>query len=134
MSCGLIGQVGGGSQGSQVKLPDGSVKTMTAAHLSKPGSTTLRMTGGIITATTSSSPAATTSSQQVKNRVMNLITKEEALDCSVTAFLLFIFDTLFLEMCILYCFYLLTYCLTLSSVFYPPVSRGSRSVPCVLRY
>ncbi|XP_053342391.1 YEATS domain-containing protein 2 isoform X1 [Clarias gariepinus] len=60
----ILAQVGGGSQGSQVKLPDGSVKTMTAAHLSKPGSTTLRMTGGIITATTSSSPAATTSSQQ----------------------------------------------------------------------
>lgn len=59
-------QVVGGSQGSQVKLSDGSVKTVTAAHLSKPGSTTLRMTGGIITATTSSSPAATSSSQQVK--------------------------------------------------------------------
>lgn len=53
----------GGSQGSQVKLSDGSVKTVTAAHLSKPGSTTLRMTGGLITATTSSSTAS--SSQQV---------------------------------------------------------------------
>ncbi|MCJ8745019.1 hypothetical protein PDJAM_G00125450 [Pangasius djambal] len=60
----ILAQVVGGSQGSQVKLSDGSVKTVTAAHLSKPGSTTLRMTGGIITATTSSSPAATTSSQQ----------------------------------------------------------------------
>ncbi|KAI5092901.1 YEATS domain-containing protein 2 isoform X2 [Silurus meridionalis] len=60
----ILAQVVGGSQGSQVKLSDGSVKTVTAAHLSKPGSTTLRMTGGIITATTSSSPAATSSSQQ----------------------------------------------------------------------
>ncbi|XP_053507744.1 YEATS domain-containing protein 2 isoform X1 [Ictalurus furcatus] len=60
----ILAQVVGGSQGSQVKLSDGSVKTVTAAHLSKPGSTTLRMTGGIITATTSSSPASTSSSQQ----------------------------------------------------------------------
>ncbi|KAK3534586.1 hypothetical protein QTP86_016735, partial [Hemibagrus guttatus] len=60
----ILAQVVGGSQGSQVKLSDGSVKTVTAAHLSKPGSTTLRMTGGLITATTSSSPAATSSSQQ----------------------------------------------------------------------
>ncbi|KAK2868514.1 hypothetical protein Q7C36_000385 [Tachysurus vachellii] len=60
----ILAQVVGGSQGSQVKLSDGSVKTVTAAHLSKPGSTTLRMTGGLITATTSSSPAATSTSQQ----------------------------------------------------------------------
>uniref|UniRef100_A0A673AQR7 YEATS domain-containing protein 2 n=1 Tax=Sphaeramia orbicularis TaxID=375764 RepID=A0A673AQR7_9TELE len=46
----------GGSQGAQVKLSDGSVKTVTAAaagHLSKPGTTTLRMTGGVITAASS---------------------------------------------------------------------------------
>lgn len=66
-------QVVGGAQGSQVKLSDGSVKTVTATHLSKPGSTTLRMTGGIITATTSSSPAATSSSQQVKYMSMDWI-------------------------------------------------------------
>lgn len=66
-------QVVGGSQGSQVKLSDGSVKTVTAAHLSKPGSTTLRMTGGIITATTSSSPASTSSSQQVKYMFMDCV-------------------------------------------------------------
>lgn len=63
-------QVVGGSQGSQVKLSDGSVKAVTATHLSKPGSTTLRLTGGIITATTSSSPAATSTSQQVRYTFM----------------------------------------------------------------
>ncbi|XP_060762035.1 YEATS domain-containing protein 2 isoform X2 [Neoarius graeffei] len=60
----ILAQVVGGSQGSQVKLSDGSVRAVTATHLSKPGSTTLRLTGGIITATTSSSPAATSTSQQ----------------------------------------------------------------------
>ncbi|XP_010793665.1 YEATS domain-containing protein 2 isoform X3 [Notothenia coriiceps] len=52
----ILAQVVGGSQGAQVKLSDGSVKTVTAAaagHLSKPGTTTLRMTGGVITATSS---------------------------------------------------------------------------------
>ncbi|XP_035384398.1 YEATS domain-containing protein 2 isoform X2 [Electrophorus electricus] len=51
----ILAQVVGGSQGSQVKLSDGLVKTVTsaAAHLSKPGTTTLRMTGGVITATSS---------------------------------------------------------------------------------
>uniref|UniRef100_A0A8D2ZGZ2 YEATS domain-containing protein 2 n=1 Tax=Scophthalmus maximus TaxID=52904 RepID=A0A8D2ZGZ2_SCOMX len=42
--------------GAQVKLSDGSVKTVSAAatgHLSKPGTTTLRMTGGVITAASS---------------------------------------------------------------------------------
>uniref|UniRef100_A0A8C1HX60 YEATS domain-containing protein 2 n=1 Tax=Cyprinus carpio carpio TaxID=630221 RepID=A0A8C1HX60_CYPCA len=62
-------QVVGGSQGSQVKLSDGSVKMVTAAaasHLNKPGTTTLRMTGGVITATSStpSTPSATPTSQQ----------------------------------------------------------------------
>ncbi|KAF3858354.1 hypothetical protein F7725_011555 [Dissostichus mawsoni] len=55
----ILAQVVGGSQGAQVKLSDGSVKTVTAAaagHLSKPGTTTLRMTGGVITAA-SSTPA-----------------------------------------------------------------------------
>ena len=66
----------GGSQGSQVKLSDGSVKTVTAAtHLSKAGTTTLRMTGGIITATsstqgtsaaTAAAAAAASTSQQVR--------------------------------------------------------------------
>lgn len=61
----------GGSQGAQVKLSDGSVKTVTAAaagHLSKPGTTTLRMTGGVITAASSTpgsvSAAAAASQQQ----------------------------------------------------------------------
>ncbi|XP_022528865.2 YEATS domain-containing protein 2 isoform X2 [Astyanax mexicanus] len=61
----ILAQVVGGSQGSQVKLSDGSVKTVTAAtHLSKTGTTTLRMTGGIITATstTQSAPAAASAS------------------------------------------------------------------------
>ncbi|KAK1879435.1 YEATS domain containing protein 2 [Dissostichus eleginoides] len=52
----ILAQVVGGSQGAQVKLSDGSVKTVTAAaagHLSKPGTTTLRMTGGVITAASS---------------------------------------------------------------------------------
>ncbi|XP_029580727.1 YEATS domain-containing protein 2 isoform X2 [Salmo trutta] len=46
--------------GSQVKLSDGSVKTVstaTAAHLSKPATTMLRMTGGVIT-TASSTPSS----------------------------------------------------------------------------
>ncbi|XP_056149245.1 YEATS domain-containing protein 2 [Lampris incognitus] len=66
----ILAQVVGGSQGSQVKLSDGSVKTLTSAvagHLSKPGTTTLRMTGGVITATSStpsSVSAATTTHQQ----------------------------------------------------------------------
>ncbi|MED6262335.1 hypothetical protein ATANTOWER_017921, partial [Ataeniobius toweri] len=49
----ILAQVVGSSQGAQLKLSDGSVKTVTAAgasHLSKPGTTTLRMTGGVITA------------------------------------------------------------------------------------
>ncbi|KAI1883002.1 hypothetical protein AGOR_G00240740 [Albula goreensis] len=56
----ILAQVVGGSQASQVKLSDGSVKTVTAAgHLSKPGTTTLRMTGGVITAASSNvAPAA----------------------------------------------------------------------------
>uniref|UniRef100_A0A3Q3GD84 YEATS domain-containing protein 2 n=1 Tax=Labrus bergylta TaxID=56723 RepID=A0A3Q3GD84_9LABR len=52
----MSNKVVGGSQGTQVKLSDGSVKTVTAAaagHLSKPGTTTLRMTGGVITAASS---------------------------------------------------------------------------------
>uniref|UniRef100_A0A3Q1GTG8 YEATS domain-containing protein 2 n=1 Tax=Acanthochromis polyacanthus TaxID=80966 RepID=A0A3Q1GTG8_9TELE len=67
----ILAQVVGGSQGAQVKLSDGSVKTVTAAgagHLSKPGTTTLRMTGGVITAAsstpTSVSTAAAAASQQ----------------------------------------------------------------------
>uniref|UniRef100_A0A6Q2X5R0 YEATS domain-containing protein 2 n=1 Tax=Esox lucius TaxID=8010 RepID=A0A6Q2X5R0_ESOLU len=58
----ILAQALGGSQASQVKLSDGTVKmvtTATAAHLSKPGTTTLRMTGGVITAT-SSTPSAVT--------------------------------------------------------------------------
>ncbi|XP_036821842.1 YEATS domain-containing protein 2 isoform X4 [Oncorhynchus mykiss] len=49
--------------GSQVKLSDGSVKTVstaTAAHLSKPATTMLRMTGGVITATSSTPSAVST--------------------------------------------------------------------------
>ncbi|XP_029309858.1 YEATS domain-containing protein 2 isoform X2 [Cottoperca gobio] len=69
----ILAQVVGGSQGAQVKLSDGSVKTVTAAaagHLSKPGTTTLRMTGGVITAasstpgTVSAAAAAAASHQQ----------------------------------------------------------------------
>ncbi|XP_062260542.1 YEATS domain-containing protein 2 isoform X2 [Platichthys flesus] len=66
----ILAQVVGSSQGAQVKLSDGSVKTVTAAaagHLSKPGTTTLRMTGGVITAassTPSSVSAAAVGSQQ----------------------------------------------------------------------
>ncbi|XP_014047540.2 YEATS domain-containing protein 2 isoform X1 [Salmo salar] len=49
--------------GSQVKLSDGSVKTVstaTAAHLSKPATTMLRMTGGVITAASSTPSAVST--------------------------------------------------------------------------
>ncbi|XP_028327939.1 YEATS domain-containing protein 2 [Gouania willdenowi] len=57
----ILAQVVGSSQGAQVRLSDGSVKTVTAAgagHLSKPGTTTLRMTGGVITAASSSSSSS----------------------------------------------------------------------------
>ncbi|KAK0131014.1 YEATS domain-containing protein 2 [Merluccius polli] len=61
----ILAQVVGGAQGSQVKLSDGSVKaaaaTVAAGHLSKPGTTTLRMTGGVITA---ASCTATATDQQ----------------------------------------------------------------------
>ncbi|KAM9322687.1 YEATS domain-containing protein 2 isoform 2-T2 [Pholidichthys leucotaenia] len=67
----ILAQVVGSSQGAQVKLSDGSVKTVTAAgavHVSRPGTTTLRMTGGVITAASSTpgpvSTAATAASQQ----------------------------------------------------------------------
>lgn len=64
----ILAQVVGGAQGTQLKLSDGSVKTVTAgaSHLSKPGTTTLRMTGGVITAasTTPSSGTASAASQQ----------------------------------------------------------------------
>ncbi|XP_061776150.1 YEATS domain-containing protein 2 isoform X2 [Nerophis ophidion] len=63
----ILAQVVGGSQTAQVKLSDGSVKTVTAGgHLSKPGMTTLRMTGGVITAasSTASSANATTAANQ----------------------------------------------------------------------
>lgn len=58
-----------------MKLSDGSVKTVTAAgHLSKPGTTTLRMTGGVITAASSTpssgSAAAAGSQQQVSSTVL----------------------------------------------------------------
>lgn len=52
-----------GSQGAQVKLSESSVKTLTAAgHLSKPGTTTLRMTGGVITAASSTPGPVSTAS------------------------------------------------------------------------
>ncbi|XP_061588150.1 YEATS domain-containing protein 2 isoform X1 [Cololabis saira] len=65
----ILAQVVGSSQGAQLKLSDGSVKTVTAAgagHMSKPGTTTLRMTGGVITAAscTPASSAATATPQQ----------------------------------------------------------------------
>ncbi|KAM6920788.1 YEATS domain-containing protein 2 [Lycodopsis pacificus] len=67
----ILAQVVGGSQGAQMKLSDGSVKTVTASaagHLSKPGTTTLRMTGGVITAASSTpgsvSAAAAAAGQQ----------------------------------------------------------------------
>lgn len=65
----ILAQVVGGSQGSQVKLSDGSVKMVSAAaasHLTKPGTTTLRMTGGVITAASSTptTPSATPTPQQ----------------------------------------------------------------------
>ncbi|CAL9688773.1 unnamed protein product [Knipowitschia caucasica] len=69
----ILAQVVGGSQGTQVKLSDGSVKTVPAAagHLSKPGTTTLRMTGGVITAasTTPSSGTASALGQQQASEV-----------------------------------------------------------------
>ncbi|MGH0116606.1 UNVERIFIED_CONTAM: hypothetical protein FKN15_014806 [Acipenser sinensis] len=57
----ILAQVAG--QTSTVKLSDGSVKTVAAApHLSKPGTTTLRMTGGVITAASSMGAASAASS------------------------------------------------------------------------
>ncbi|XP_077471484.1 YEATS domain-containing protein 2 [Stigmatopora argus] len=64
----ILAQMVGNSQGTQVKLSDGSVKTVAAAgHLSKPGMTTLRMTGGVITSASSapsSVSAAVAANQQ----------------------------------------------------------------------
>lgn len=58
----ILAQVVGGSQSTQVKLSDGSVKTVAGAgHLSKPGTTTLRMTGGVITAASSTPNSGTAS-------------------------------------------------------------------------
>lgn len=68
-----------GSQGAQVKLSEGSVKTLTAAgHLSKPGTTTLRMTGGVITAASStpgplSTASAAANQQQASFRVFSFM-------------------------------------------------------------
>lgn len=60
----ILAQVVGGAQGTQLKLSDGSVKTVTAtSHLSKPGTTTLRMTGGVITAATTTPSSGTASAQ-----------------------------------------------------------------------
>ncbi|CAL8312604.1 unnamed protein product [Gadus morhua 'NCC'] len=58
----ILAQVVGGAQGSQVKLSDGSVKVASTAgsHLSKPGTTTLRMTGGVITAASSTPSSVST--------------------------------------------------------------------------
>lgn len=64
----ILAQVVGGAPSTQLKLSDGSVKTVTAgaSHLAKPGTTTLRMTGGVITAasTTPSSGTASAAGQQ----------------------------------------------------------------------
>ena len=68
-----------GSQGAQVKLSEGSVKTLAAAgHLSKPGTTTLRMTGGVITAASStpgplSTASAAANQQQASSTVFYFI-------------------------------------------------------------
>ncbi|XP_072297480.1 YEATS domain-containing protein 2 [Eucyclogobius newberryi] len=61
----ILAQVVGGSQGTQVKTVSAA-----AGHLSKPGTTTLRMTGGVITAasaTPSSSTAPAVSQQQASD-------------------------------------------------------------------
>ncbi|XP_048861045.1 YEATS domain-containing protein 2 [Brienomyrus brachyistius] len=65
----ILAQVVGGSQGSQVKLSDGSVKTVTAAaHLAKPSGSTLRMAGSVVAAPSSAAMphgvATATPSQQ----------------------------------------------------------------------
>ncbi|XP_049888843.1 YEATS domain-containing protein 2 isoform X2 [Epinephelus moara] len=67
----ILAQVVGGSQGAQVKLSDGSVKTVTAAaagHLSKPGTTTLRMTGGVITAASSTPGSVSAAASAAANQ------------------------------------------------------------------
>lgn len=62
-----------------MKLSEGSVKTLAAAgHLSKPGTTTLRMTGGVITAASStpgpvSTASAAANQQQASFRVFFLL-------------------------------------------------------------
>ncbi|XP_038129231.1 YEATS domain-containing protein 2 isoform X2 [Cyprinodon tularosa] len=65
----ILAQVVGSSQGAQLKLSDGSVKTLStpgATQMSKPGTTTLRMTGGVITAACSTpvSTAGAAANQQ----------------------------------------------------------------------
>nr|XP_045004900.1 YEATS domain-containing protein 2 isoform X2 [Jaculus jaculus] len=56
----LFTQAGPGGQSSLMKISDGTMKSMAAtSQLSKPGTTTLRVAGGVITA--AASPAATLS-------------------------------------------------------------------------
>lgn len=85
----------GGSHGAQVKLSDGSVKTVTAAgHLSKPGTTTLRMTGGVITAassTPSSAGAASAAANQQQASLAMLVLKEtnpEPVPCHIKKYII----------------------------------------------
>uniref|UniRef100_A0A8C7WR27 YEATS domain-containing protein 2 n=1 Tax=Oryzias sinensis TaxID=183150 RepID=A0A8C7WR27_9TELE len=64
----------GSTQGAQLKLSDGSVKTVTSAgagHMSKLGTTTLRMTGGVIT-TSSSTPASNAAANQQQVELQNM--------------------------------------------------------------
>uniref|UniRef100_A0A1A8RAH9 YEATS domain-containing protein 2 n=2 Tax=Nothobranchius TaxID=28779 RepID=A0A1A8RAH9_9TELE len=63
----ILAQVVSSSQGAHLKLSDGSVKTVTAAgvgHMSKAGTTTFRMTGGVITAASSTPISTAAASQQ----------------------------------------------------------------------
>ncbi|XP_053738639.1 YEATS domain-containing protein 2 isoform X2 [Synchiropus splendidus] len=81
----ILAQVVGGAQGAQVKLSDGSVKMVaagTAGHLSKPGTTTLRVTtsssGSVIAAPATSKPQAADSGKSSQHHSLLVAANQAA--------------------------------------------------------
>ncbi|KAM9790025.1 YEATS domain-containing protein 2 [Neosynchiropus ocellatus] len=81
----ILAQVVGGAQGAQVKLSDGSVKVVaagTAGHLSKPGTTTLRVTtsssGSVIAAPAPSKPQAADSGKSSQHHSLLVAANQAA--------------------------------------------------------
>ncbi|KAM8839740.1 YEATS domain-containing protein 2 isoform 2-T2 [Synchiropus picturatus] len=81
----ILAQVVGGAQGAQVKLSDGSVKMVaagTAGHLSKSGTTTLRVTtsssGSVIAAPATSKPQAADSGKSSQHHSLLVAANQAA--------------------------------------------------------